>query len=156
MTQEELTDGADVDRSVGIVASKPVPCPTPETRQFWEGARRGELWLQRCVTTGRPFFYPRRYSPYLTGGETEWFQASGRARLHSYIIDERPPEAFGPGKNVIAVVELDEGPRMMTNIVDVVPDPEHLVLDMRLEVVFEPRGDWAVPLFRPALGEVAE
>lgn len=149
-----IAEKTTVDRSEGNVSSKPIPVPTPETLPFWEAARRGELWIQRCVTTGRPFFYPRRYSPFVTGGETEWFQASGKARLFSYIIDERPPEPFGP-KNVIAVVELDEGPRMMTNIVEVEPEPEKLILDMPLEVVFEPRGDWAVPLFRPARPGVA-
>ena len=132
-----------------MTSAKPAPEPTEETARYWEGARRGELWLQRCVTTGRAFFYPRRYSPFVTGGDTEWFRASGRGRLFSYIIDHRPPAAFGPGPNIIAVVELAEGPRMMTNLIDVEPDPDRLVLDMDLEVAFEPRGDWAVPVFRP-------
>src|SRR5690606_18935695 len=93
--------------------------------------------------------YPRTYSPFVTGGATEWVQVSGRATLYSYIIDHRPPPAFGPGPNVIAVVELEEGPRMMTNLVDVPADPDSLPLDMPLEVCFEVRGDRKVPVFRP-------
>lgn len=135
-----------------MTTTKPVPRPTPETEPYWNAARRGELWIQRCVSTGKAFFYPRRYSPFVSGGPTEWFQASGRARLHSYIIDFRPAEAFGPEPNIIAVAELEEGPRMMTNLIDVEPDPDLLVLDMDLEVAFEPRGDWAVPVFRPVEG----
>jgi uncharacterized OB-fold protein len=127
---------------------KPVPQPRSEARPFWDGAKRSELWIQRCDTTGRAFFYPRTYSPFVTGGPVSWFRASGRARLFSYIIDHRAPAAFGPA-NIIAVVELDEGPRMMTNLVDVEPDPDRLELDMPLSVRFEKRGDWAVPVFGP-------
>jgi uncharacterized protein len=131
------------------MTDKPIPVPTPEALPFWEAARRHELWIQRCRTTGRAFFYPRTYSPYVTGGDVEWFRASGRGRLYSFIIDHRPPPGF-PVPNPIAVVELDEGPRMMTTIVGVEPTPENLVLDMDLEVDFEERGDWSVPVFRPA------
>jgi uncharacterized OB-fold protein len=129
--------------------AKPSPKPSAESAPYWAAANRGELTIQRCVTTGRFFFYPRTYSPFVTGGATEWVTVSGRARLYSYIIDFRPPPAFGPGPNVIAVVELAEGPRMMTNLVGVEPDPEQLPLDMELMVEFESRGDQAVPVFRP-------
>lgn len=132
------------------MVDKPVPQPRAEARPFWEGANRSELWIQRCDTTGRAFFYPRTYSPFVTGGSVSWFRASGRARLFSYIIDHRPPPGFGPGPHVIAVVELEEGPRMMTNLVGVEPDPDQLELDMPLTVQFEKRGDWAVPVFGPA------
>jgi uncharacterized protein len=133
------------------MSEKPVPVPTPEALPFWEHAREGELWIQRCVTTGTPFFYPRTYSPFVTGGPVEWFRTSGTATLFSYIIDQRPPKGFDV-PNPIAVVTLTEGPRMMTNIVGIEPTPENLVLDMPLVVDFEPRGDWSVPVFRPADG----
>lgn len=80
----------------------------------------------------------------------KWVETSGRARLHSYLINQRPGPGFEElGPYVVAVVELHEGPRMMSNIVDVEPDPEQLQLDMELEVVFEERGGVSVPLFRP-------
>jgi uncharacterized OB-fold protein len=80
-----------------------------------------------------------------------WFTASGRAQLHTYLISHRPGPGFATEvPYAIAVVELEEGPRMMTNIVGVDNTPDALQLDMPLEVDFEPRGDQVVPVFRPA------
>jgi hypothetical protein len=85
--------------------------------------------------------------------------ASGRAKLHTYLINHRPAPGFeDDAPYAIAVVELEEGPRMMTNIVGVSNTPENLELDMPLEVRFEPRGDrrdqerggQMVPVFTPA------
>jgi uncharacterized OB-fold protein len=78
------------------------------------------------------------------------FAASGRGRLYSYVINQRPHPAFD-GPYAIAVVELEEGPRMMTNIVGCEQTPEALVLDMPLAVSFEVASDdITLPLFRPA------
>lgn len=75
--------------------------------------------------------------------------ASGRATLYSYVINQRPPPAFD-GPTAVAVVELAEGPRMMTNIIDTPQTEEALVLDMELEVTFEHQTDEiSLPLFRP-------
>ncbi|MCP9955509.1 Zn-ribbon domain-containing OB-fold protein [Actinomadura madurae] len=75
---------------------------------------------------------------------------SGRARLSSYVINHVPAPGYaGDVPYVIAIVQLDEGPRMITNLVDVPPDPRALPLDLPLELVIEPRGDQALPLFRP-------
>jgi uncharacterized OB-fold protein len=74
--------------------------------------------------------------------------ASGKATLYSYVINHREMPGF-PSPYSIAVVELDEGPRMMTNIVECEQTPEALVLDMPVEVIFEDVGDMSVPLFRP-------
>jgi uncharacterized OB-fold protein len=79
-------------------------------------------------------------------------RASGRATLYSYVIHHRPVPGFVPPYS-IAVVQLEEGPRMMTNIVGVAQTPEALQLDMPLEVVFERLTDEiSLPLFRPAKG----
>ncbi len=76
-----------------------------------------------------------------------------RGKLYSYVINH----AATPGWEeevpfVIAVVELDEGPRLLTNLRGVSPEPENLPLDMLLEVAFEPRGDQVLPVFKPAAG----
>jgi uncharacterized OB-fold protein len=77
-------------------------------------------------------------------------KASGKGRLYSYVIHHRPAPGFTVPYS-IAVVELDEGPRMMTNIVDCPQTPEALELDMALEVKFEKLDDQiTLPLFRPA------
>jgi uncharacterized OB-fold protein len=80
----------------------------------------------------------------------EWFTASGRATLYSYVINHRPAPGFeDDAPYAIAVVELDEGPRMMTSIVGVPATPEALELDMPLRVRFEQRGDVSLPVFGP-------
>ncbi|GAB2932917.1 Zn-ribbon domain-containing OB-fold protein [Nonomuraea fastidiosa] len=132
---------------------KPAPKPTPETQPFWDGTAAGELRIQRCTACERHYFYPRPGCPRCGGDQVEWVRASGRATLYSYVINHRPAPGFeDEAPYAIAVVELEEGVRMMTNIVGVPNDPEHLELDMELRVVFERRGDVTVPLFEPAGG----
>ncbi|GGS99447.1 Zn-ribbon domain-containing OB-fold protein [Nonomuraea spiralis] len=130
---------------------KPVPKPTPETQPFWDGTAAGELRIQRCRTCERHYFYPRPSCPRCGGDDVEWVRATGRATLYSYVINHRPAPGFeAEGPYAIAVVELEEGVRMMTNIVGVPNTPEALLLDMELRVVFERRGEVHVPLFEPA------
>ncbi len=131
---------------------RPLPKPTPETAHFWEGTRRGELRLQRCAACAEVYFPPRPQCPGCGHREVEMFAASGRGRLYSYVINHRPHPAW-EGPYAIAVVELEEGPRMMTNIVGCEQTPEALILDMPVEVHFEQVTDEiTLPLFRPAGG----
>lgn len=128
----------------------PAPEPTPETLPYWTAAANGELQLPRCRSCRQFHFYPRGSCPHCHSIDLEWQAVSGSATLYSYVINYRPPAAFRDrGPMVIAVVELNEGPRMLTNIVGVDPEPEQLSLDMELIVDFEPRGDYAIPVFRP-------
>jgi uncharacterized OB-fold protein len=128
------------------------PKPTPETQHFWDGTRAGELRLQRCDDCANVYFPPRPFCPACGCRNVSSFKASGRAKLYSYVIHHRPVPGFTP-PYAIAVVELDEGPRMMSNIVDCPQTPEALELDMKLEVKFEPLDDQiTLPLFRPAKG----
>src|SRR3972149_4249795 len=119
--------------------NKPIPAPSPETARYWEGCRAHELWLPFC-RAGEPFFSPpRRFCPLCSGWDVEWRRASGRGKVYSYAIQYR---AFHPGWSdetpyVTALVGLDEGPRLHTNLIDVEPDPKHIQCDMAVEVVFE-------------------
>ncbi|NYI91406.1 hypothetical protein HNR02_004729 [Amycolatopsis endophytica] len=122
--------------------------PTPETQPFFDAAARGELRIQRCLDCGRPFFHPRPCCPFCASADLEWFTTSGRATLYSYTITHRPAPGF-EAPYAIAVVQLAEGPRMMTNIVGVENTPGNLVLDMDLRVTFEQRGDVTIPQFTP-------
>ena len=82
--------------------------------------------------------------------EVAVFKASGRGTLHSYVIHHRPAPGFTP-PYAIAVVELDEGPRLTTNIVGCPQTPEALMLDMPVEVTFEPQSEAVtLALFKPA------
>ncbi len=127
----------------------PTPLPTPDTAPYWEGAAAGELRIQQCTSCTRYYFYPRPFCPNCGSAEVEWRVTSGRASLVSYVINHRPvPPSDEP--LVIALVQLEEGPRMMTNVVGVEPLPENLPLDLPLRVTFEQRGEYSIPVFTPA------
>ena len=131
------------------MTQRPLPAITPETKHFWEGAQSGELRLQRCAACAHVYFPPRPFCPQCASQDVCVFRASGRATLYSYVIHHRAAPGFTPPYS-IAVVQLEEGPRMMTNIVEVEQTPEALQLDMPLEVTFEQLTDEiSLPLFRP-------
>jgi uncharacterized OB-fold protein len=131
--------------------ARPVPVPTPETSHYWEGTAHGELRLQRCRACTSTYFPPQPSCPQCASHDVEVVRASGRGSLHSYVITQLAAPGF-EAPYVIAVVELDEGPRLLTNLVDVEPDPDGLVLDTPVEVVFEAVGDVVLPMFRPSAG----
>jgi uncharacterized OB-fold protein len=126
------------------------PQAAPESQFFWEGVKVGELRLQKCADCNNVYFPARPFCPKCISRNVEVFKASGKAKLYSYVINHRPRPDISTEPHAIAVVELAEGPRMMTNIVDCPQTPEALVLDMPLEVTFEPVEGGALPLFRPA------
>ena len=129
---------------------RPLPTPTPETEHFWDGTRNGELRLQRCSDCGHIYFPARPFCPACGSKNVKFFTASGRGTLLSYVINHRRHPSFD-GPYSIALVKLEEGPTMMSNIVECEQTPEALVLDMPLTVVFERQNDEiSVPLFKPA------
>ncbi len=128
-----------------------MPKPTPETAPYWEALRRHELRVQRCDDCGEAFFYPRNVCPACLSDRLTWVPASGRGRLHSFTIVHAgiatPPL---PLPYVVAIVELDEGPRLMSNLVGVDPDPEALSCDMPVEIEFaDVTDEVTLPRFRP-------
>ena len=129
---------------------KDVPTPTPETRHFWDGAKRGKLVLQRCCACAAVYFPPRPFCPKCSSRSIEPFEASGRATLYSFVINHRPRPDWPQEPHSIAIVQLEEGPCMITNIVNVAQTPDALRLDQPLEVVFEPLSDEIyLPVFQP-------
>jgi uncharacterized OB-fold protein len=130
-------------------AGRALPEPTPETAHFWDGTRQGELRLQRCDACLLVYFPPRPFCPRCAHRRVTVIRASGRATLYSYVIHHRPVPGFEPPYS-IAVVELEEGPRMMTNVVNTPQTPEALRLDMPVRVVFRRMTDTiTLPLFEP-------
>jgi uncharacterized OB-fold protein len=128
-----------------------LPTPTPETKPYWDALKEHRLLIQRCKECQRAYFYPRPFCPRCFSFNVEWFEASGRGKLYSFVINHRPAPGFGPEPYVIAVVELDEGPRMMTNLVDVEPDPDKISCDMPVRIVYEDvTAEVTLPKFRPA------
>jgi uncharacterized OB-fold protein len=133
---------------------RPLPQPiTPEARPYWDGLREHRLMLPRCRDCGKAFFYPRVLCPFCHGAAIDWIQASGRGRLYSFeIAYQTINKAFKvKPPYVLAMVELEEGPRMMSNLINVAADPAVLRCDMPVEIVFHQlTDDITVPLFQPA------
>jgi uncharacterized OB-fold protein len=128
-----------------------LPSPDNETQPFWDAARDGKLLVKRCGSCGAVHFYPRPFCPRCWSEDVRWTEASGRGTLYTWSVvhvNDLPP---WPERvpYVAAVVELDEGPRIMTNVVDC--DFDALRIDMPVEVTFRPTSDdLTLPLFRPA------
>ncbi len=133
---------------------RPLPQPiTPESRPYWEGLKQGKLMLPKCADCGHTFFYPRILCPRCQSRAITWVQASGKGRLHAFgIAHQSFNRAFKvPAPYVLAMIELEEGPRLLSNLVDVEPDPKVVKCDMAVEVVFHTlTDDVTLPLFRPA------
>lgn len=129
---------------------KPVPPMDPWTEPYWAAAREGRLLIQRCQSCDRNIFYPRISCPFCFSGELEWVEASGRGTVYSFsVVKNNSPSAFMADMPfVIAIVRLEEGVRMMTNIVGC--DPEAVRCDMPVQVVFEKLTDEVtLPKFKP-------
>ena len=134
-----------------MAGPQPMPVPTPESVEFWKGCQRGELLVQQCSNCKRLRYFPRPACPYCTGEQYGWFKASGKAVLYSYII-VHPPTLPAFQEKVpypVILVQLDEGVRMISSIVDCKNDD--LRIGMPLRVVFDKiNDDLTLPKFRPA------
>ena len=128
-----------------------VPAPNFETQAFWDGCGRGQLLLQKCSDCGAFRHPPAPICPECLSAEHEWIEASGRGTVYTFVV-VRETRARGWEQMVpyvIAVVTLEEGPRMLTNIVDI--PPEDVKIDMPIELTFaEADGSTQLPMFRPA------
>lgn len=131
--------------------TKPIPEPTEGTQPYWEGCKAGRLLLPKCRACGKLFFFPDNFCPGCLGEEIEWTEAGGRGTVHTFSIVQRPPgPAFADEvPYVIAIIDLEEGPRMMTNLVGV--DPGSVRVGMPVRVTFEKITDEiTLPKFTPA------
>lgn len=133
---------------------KPIPKPTPETQDFWDGCKAGELRLQKCNSCANTYFPPRPFCPGCSSRDVASFKSSGKGTLHSYVINHRAVPGGGfeaEAPYAIAVVLTNEGTKHMTNIVGIANTPENLKINMPVEVVFEPiTDDITLPLWKPA------
>jgi uncharacterized OB-fold protein len=135
------------------VLPAPAPHVLPEVKPFWDATAEGRLVLPRCVECQAIVWYPRPFCPACGSLKVEWVQASGRGTVYSFTVNRRGqadlPAYRDAGVYVLAYVELDEGPRVMTNIVDC--DPDSVRIGQRVEVVFHDTGQGsALVRFRPS------
>src|SRR3989441_1164768 len=131
---------------------KPLPVVTEENRPFWEGCKQGKLLLQRCSECQQYQFYPRLYCMQCGSDELQWVEASGHGVIYSYTIihQNKSPEFVHDTPYNVAIVQLEEGPRLMSNIVDI--DPGELRVDLPVTVVFDRVTDSiTLPRFRPLM-----
>ena len=127
------------------------PLIEDESRPFWDGLRDGKLLIKHCTACDAFHYYPRPFCPSCWSDDVEWYEASGRATVYTYstvYVNDLPP--FGPQvPYVAAVVELEEGPRMMTRLVDCTKDD--ITLGMPVEVTYTDLDDeLKIAVFRPA------
>jgi uncharacterized OB-fold protein len=127
---------------------RPSPVVTEDSAVFWDAAATGRLVAQRCAGCARLRHPPRPMCPHCQSLEVEVLDLSGRGTLYSYAILHHPRHPAFDYPVLAALVELDEGIRLVSNLVEV--DAADIAIGMVVEAVFVPAEDgWSVPVFRP-------
>jgi uncharacterized OB-fold protein len=125
------------------------PTPTPDTQPFWDATKNDVLLLPKCDACGELHWYPRGFCPFCHKGTISWVEASGDATLYTFSVSERGRGDWAEvTPYVVAYVELHEGPRILTNVVDC--DPAALEVGQQLRLVWDEAGEYKFPRFRPA------
>jgi len=130
--------------------TRPLPQTQPWSEKFWEGTRQRKLLVQHCRKCDANIFYPRKFCPECWSAELDWIEASGKARVYMFstAYDMVEPKFAEDLPYTIAYVDLEEGIRLMTRIVEC--EPEDIHIDMEVEVVFhELNENFHLPYFKP-------
>lgn len=130
---------------------KPSPAVSSVERPFWDATRDGKLILQKCVDCNKFIFYPRIYCPHCHSAALTWEKASGKGKIYTYtVVNSNSHSAFlGDIPFVIAIIKLDEGVQMLSNVIGC--RPEEVTCDMPVEVFFEKlNAEFTLPKFKPA------
>jgi len=131
---------------------KSVPKPTPWSQPFWEGCKRHELLIQKCEECQKLVFYPKLFCPHCLSSKLEWVKTSGKGKIYTYsVVHSYAPTEFSDDvPYVVAVIELDEGVRLMSNVIDC--PLGSIRCDMRVEAVFhDVTEEITLPKFKPTL-----
>ena len=129
---------------------KPVPPVDVISAHYWQSAAQGKLMLNTCNSCENIMFYPRATCTRCLSNDLGWIEASGRGEVYAFTVCYRAPDAVfrEDAPYVIALIDLAEGPRMMSNVTDCDPDAVHI--GMPVEAWFEPATeDIAIPKFKP-------
>ncbi|MDQ1239664.1 MAG: uncharacterized protein QG577_1850 [Thermodesulfobacteriota bacterium] len=129
---------------------KPLPIVNEWARPFWEAARQHKLMIQECKDCGKHIFYPRMSCPECFSEHLDWVECSGHGTVYSFtVVESNPPSAFIPDlPYVVALIKLEEGVQMLSNIVEW--EPGQLRCDMPVQVTFEKLNDeFTLPKFKP-------
>ncbi len=129
--------------------SQPLPVPTEFSAPFWEATRQQKLVIQYCPESGKYQHYPRPVSIYTGKRNIEWREVSGKGFVYAVTVTRRGPPAFrGQEPYLVATVELDEGVRLLTHIVNC--KIEDARIGMRVRVCWRVLSDeFSFPVFEP-------
>ncbi len=122
----------------------PTPVANADSKPYWNAARERRLVIRKCKACGELHFMPRHLCPVCWSDQLQWVDAKGTGRVHSFTVIRRASDpAFAPlVPYVVALIDLDEGPRMMANIVGA--NALAVKIGDRVQVTFEDRGDGAM------------
>ncbi|MEP1472603.1 MAG: Zn-ribbon domain-containing OB-fold protein [Halieaceae bacterium] len=127
--------------------SKTLPPMSELAQPFFDGASKGELRLQQCRSCSKHQFYPRTICSHCSGGELDWTTASGDGVIASFTVVRRAVSAAYEAPYVVALIDLVEGPRMMSALIDV--DPEAVTIGQAVTVAFAEWSDSiSMPVFK--------
>lgn len=135
--------------------AKPLPYITEDSRPFWEAARHHQLVLPLCGDCGKHHYYPRLACPHCGSRDISFTPVSGRGVVYAFSIQYRPqgPGWAGETPYVTALIDLEEGPRMLSNLIEVEPAPGAVRCGMRVEVAFDDvTPEITLPKFKPVEG----
>jgi uncharacterized OB-fold protein len=129
-------------------STKPLPTPTPTSKPYWDALRRHEVHMQRCTACGKFVFYPRSNCPFCLSPDLEWQRIAANGTVYTFTIARRAtaPQFEDEVPQKIAVVELDEGPRLTTTLVNVAP--EDITIGMRVKPYFDDIPGTEITLLR--------
>jgi uncharacterized OB-fold protein len=131
------------------VTGRPLPVATEWSEHFWEALAAGQFLLQRCNDCGRFAGYPKIFCPHCYSDALGWVESSGKGTIYTYsTIVSNPPSTFiDQLPYTIAIVELEEGVRFLSRLVNVEPDAVRC--DLPVQIVITRDGDQVMPLFEP-------
>ena len=132
-----------------ILGDRLLPVPEPDNQPYWDALRAGQLRIQRCTACDTLRHAPQPQCPKCRSTEHEWALMSGRGAVYSYVVTHQPTNPAFRDRTPFAtvLVELEEGPRLYSNLTDVPPD--EITIGLPVEVVFHPVTDAiTLPLFR--------
>ncbi len=130
---------------------RPRPEVQPWSQAFWDGAKQGKLLIQHCKECDANIFYPRKFCPHCWSAELDWIEASGKGEVFTFstAYDMVEPKFMEDLPYTIAYVDLQEGVRMMSRIVDC--EPDDVKIGMEVQVVWHKLDDeFFLPYFKPA------
>ena len=134
--------------STGNPDQRPLPVPTELSAPHWDGAKEGKLMVQHCRSCGAHIFIPRHACTQCLSSDLGWVESSGQGAIYSFTIIHRPPHpAFEP-PYCAAIIELDEGWHMLSNVM--ARDLDAIAVGQRVMVDFIVADDITLPVFRPS------